>query len=411
MLRTVITPCQLPKAEADALNHASGLIYSQVMVTHWRALRHSDHWISAGGAEKLNDWQNRDTERLLHAHSIDAAQQGFAKACKTARTNQAEGNGKPRYPYKRKWYRTTIWKTSGIRQHPDHLLLARARGHEPICVSFTTEGKVREVRLVYDLRQEVHVWHLVVEDGIVPVPVENGVTAAIDLGEIHPVAITDGKEVCILSCRELRSLAQQTCKELEHLQKKLSRCTKGSKRAKRLQCAKKKMLARQKRRRRDLEHKISRATVQWCQEHNVGALAIGDVRDVADKTKAKGKSNVITRQKLSHWSHGTLRKYLGYKSTAEGIQVHDAVPEHHTSQTCLKCGKRTKARGRNYRCSDPECQFAFPRDGVGSANLLSRFVHGELAKVRPTIVKYRRPFQKWKGLRSPEDTRQVANAS
>jgi putative transposase len=405
MLRTVTTRCQLNIEEADALNHASGLYYSQVMVTHWRAFRHSNHWISPVAAEKLNDWQNKpenqvgtktetSTAKLLHAHSIDAAQQGFPKACKTAKTNKAQGLPNVRYPYKRKWYRTTIWKLAGIRQREVHLLLSRAKGLEPVRVEFTTTGKVREARLVYDLRQKGHVWHLVIEDGVVPVPVENGITAAIDLGEIHPVAITDGDEVCILSCRELRSIAQQTCKEIEHLQKKQSRCTKGSRRDKRLKRAKKSFLCRQKRRRRDLDHKISRATVNWCKAKNVGTLAIGDVRDIADKTVAKKKSHVITRQKLSNWSHGTTRKYVGYKSTAEGIVVHDDVPEAYTSQTCLTCGHRNKIKGRNYRCCN--CKFQFPRDGVGAANILSRFVHGELGKVVPTIVKYRRPFQKWK---------------
>jgi putative transposase len=400
MLRTITKPSALNKAEADALNHESGLIYTQVMVAHWRAFRQSSHpWISQGAAEKLNDWKNKDAPKLLQAHSIDAAQQGFHKACKTARTNKREGNGKPRFPFKRKWFRTTVWKQSGIRQQDNDLLLSRAKGHSPICVDFHTEGTIREVRLVYDRKHHAHFWHFVIEDGIVPILVENGVTAAIDMGEIHPVAITDGQEVCILSCRELRSVAQQTNKELEHLQKKLSRCTKGSRRSKRLMIAKHDMLARQSRRRRDMMHKVSRETVKWCQEKNVGTLAIGDVRDVADKTVAKKKSNRVTRQKVSNWPHGTVRKYIGYKSTGAGITVHDQVPEHYTSQTCLKCGCRYKPNGRIYRC--PNCGFTFPRDGVGSANILSRFVHGELGKVLPTIVKYRKPFRRSKGLRSP----------
>jgi hypothetical protein len=40
-------------------------------------------------------------------------------------------------------------------------------------------------------------------------------------------------------------------------------------------------------------------------------------------------------------------------------------------------------------------------------------LHGDLAKVRPTTAKYRRPFRRWfrNGLRSPADTRQIANES
>ena len=148
MLRTIITDCDLTREEADALNHASGLRYSQTMVTHWRVFRHSNHWLSKYAAEKLNDWINKDTPQPLQAHGIDAAQQGFYKACKTAKTNKADGTGNARYPYKRKWFRTTAWKSSGIRQREGALLLSRARGLEPICVSFTTQATIREVRLV-----------------------------------------------------------------------------------------------------------------------------------------------------------------------------------------------------------------------------------------------------------------------
>jgi putative transposase len=225
------------------------------------------------------------------------------------------------------------------------------------------------------------------------------------------VAITDGEEACILSCRELRSIAQQTNKELASLQKKQARCQRGSRRSRRLSQARRNLLARQKRRRRDLEHKISRATIDWCQEKNVGVLAIGDVRKVADKTKAKERLACPERQKISSWPHGTIRRYLGYKAAAAGISVHDRVPEQHTSQTCPHCRHRHKPKGRVFRC--PACGFVFPRDGVGCAKLLSRVRHGELGKVRPTVAKYRRPFQRWRGngLRSPADTRQVANVS
>jgi putative transposase len=269
---------------------------------------------------------------------------------------------------------------------------------------------VLEARLVYDRKQRRYFWHLVIEDGREPVPVASGITAAVDLGEVHPVAITDGEEACIFSCRELRSLAQQTNKNVAHLQKKLARCQRGSRRAKRLKQARTRMLARQKRRRRDLTHKVSRAAISWCKEKNVGTLAIGDVRDVADRTKEKKRLGRAQRQKIGNWSHGTMRKYLGYRAHAEGILVHDRVPEAYTSQTCIVCGHRHKPKGRVFRC--PCCGLVFPRDGVGCANLLSRALHGEFGQVRPRSLKYRRPFQRWKhGLRSPADTRHVANVS
>jgi putative transposase len=407
MIRTHSIPCTLAKAEADALNQESGRLYTQTLVWHWRLCRRKKIWLRPGAAEKLGDFFSETT---LHAHSRDAAQQGFYHACQTARACQEAGMN-TRYPWRRKAYRTTVWKHTGIRVREGVVLLARARGREPISFAWSGTETVREVRLVYDLKQRRYFWHLVLEDGQEPAPAPGDRTAAIDLGEIHPVAITDGEEACIVSCRELRSIAQQTNKELATLQRKKARCQRGSRRSLRLSRARRKLLARQKRRRRDLEHKISRATIDWCVEKQIGALAIGDVRDIADKTKAKKRLARPERQKIASWSHGTIRRYLGYKAAAEGVSVHDRVPEQHTSQTCPHCGHRHKPRGRVFEC--PACGFVFPRDGVGCANLLSRVLHGELAKVRPTTAKYRRPFQRWfrSGLRSPADTRQVANAS
>jgi hypothetical protein len=52
-------------------------------------------------------------------------------ACQTARANREQG---ARYPHKRKCYRTTVWKASGMRVKDRTLLLARAKGLRPIRV-------------------------------------------------------------------------------------------------------------------------------------------------------------------------------------------------------------------------------------------------------------------------------------
>jgi hypothetical protein len=72
MIRTHVEPCRLAKKTADELNRASGAIYTQVLVFHWRTYRHTGHWLSSPAAERWNDRVGRETN--LHAHSIDAAQ-------------------------------------------------------------------------------------------------------------------------------------------------------------------------------------------------------------------------------------------------------------------------------------------------------------------------------------------------
>ncbi len=88
MIRTHIIACKLPKATADALNRASGALYTSTLVTHYRVYRkrgkRTRHWLSQFAAMRLNDYLTRHQPPLLHAHSKDAAQEGFYKACKTA---------------------------------------------------------------------------------------------------------------------------------------------------------------------------------------------------------------------------------------------------------------------------------------------------------------------------------------
>ncbi|MCI0712992.1 MAG: transposase [Chloroflexi bacterium] len=392
--RTVYFRCRLPRQMANAFNAESGRIYTQVKIEHYRVYAQTGHWLSQYDAMRLNDFYNHDRPALLHAHSIDAAQEGFYKACRTAKANREDG---AKYPRHNKPYRTTIWKKSGIRRRDDRLLLSLARGLDPIRVALPDylhdlpDDAFTEMKLVYNPASHHHEWHLVIT---VDVPQSESLgtnVAAADLGEVHPAALTDGEEAVVISCRQLRAQKQHTAKNLASLQHKQSHHKKGSRRYRRLQHRKNRFLAKQKRRRRDIEHKISREVIDWCEENNVGKLYIGDVRDVADGKRLHRKS----QQKIGAWSHGKLRKYINYKATAAGIEVNDKIPEHYTSQTCPECRNRYKPQGRVYTC--PVCGFCAHRDVVGASNILSRAVYGELGKVRPPeTVKYRHPVLRGK---------------
>src|SRR5215469_15622297 len=132
MLRTVQFACILPKAEADALNAESGRIYTDMLVRHYRLYRKQGVWLAPRSGERLEDALGGPT--TLHAHSRDAAQQGFYKACKTARACKAAGMN-TRYP-----------RLSQARK-PDHLETSEgphARG-EPLCC---WDGRVGWLRLL-----------------------------------------------------------------------------------------------------------------------------------------------------------------------------------------------------------------------------------------------------------------------
>ena len=390
MIRTHIIECHLKHADADALNQASGAIYTQTLVTHYRVYRkrgqNKRHWLSQFAAMRLNDYLTRDEPPLLHAHSKDAAQEAFYKACKTARANRVSG---AKYPHKRKRWRTTIWKQSGIRRQGDSLLLARAKGLPPIAVELPEHLwdvlRVLEVRLVYDRRARRYTWHLVVENGKQPKPAPGANVVSVDLGEIHPAVVGDEQQATIITCRARRHQQQGHAKRLAKLSQALSRKIKGSRRYRRLQRARTRIRAKHKRVMRDMEHKISRAVVDVAIERQAGTIAIGDVRDVADGVDHGKRHN----QQASQWNHGQVRQYITYKAAAEGIVV-ELVDEHYTTQTCPNCGCRHKPRGRTYSCG--RCGFSAHRDIVGQINILSRYKTGQVGALHaPNEIKHRMP--------------------
>jgi putative transposase len=335
---------------------------------------------------RLNDYLTRDVPSLLHAHSKDAAQEAFYKACKTAKANRALG---AKYPHKRKHWRTTIWKQSGIRRQEDTLLLSRAKGLPPIAVELPEEMRdvlrVLEARLVYDRRAHRYTWHLVVENGKQPQTAPGTNVVAVDLGEIHPAVVGDEQQATIITCRARRHQQQGHAKRLAKLSTALSRKAKGSRRYRRLQQARTRMRAKHKRVMRDMEHKISRAVVDVAIERQAGTIAIGDVRDVADGVNHGKQHN----QQSSQWNHGQVRQYITYKAEAAGIAT-KLVDEYYTTQTCPNCGCRHKPRGRNYSCG--RCGFSTHRDVVGQINILSRYKTGQVGALRaPGEVKHRMP--------------------
>jgi putative transposase len=408
LIRVQTFPCALPTAEADALNRASGRHYSTVLTWHYRIYRRTGHWLSTSAAGRLED--SLSGPSILHAHSRDAAQQGFYAACKVARSQQQMGL-QMRYPHRRTWFRTTTWKHTGIRRREDVLLLARARGLEPLRVALPKHlltfpaAAYKHVELVWDCAGRRYNWHITLDDGTEPAPASGDAVVAVDVGEIHPAALTDGKEAVVITARRLRAARQYTVKRVAAIQSKQSGKKKGSRRWKRLQRRKNRFLAQQQKRTRAIEHKVSRAVVDWATERKAGTIAIGDVRDVADGKRMSAK----TQQKIGLWSHGTVRQYITYKAQAEGITV-GLVDEHDTSKTCPRCGRQHKPRGRVFRC--PTCGLVAHRDAVGAVNSLSRKMHGELAKIVPPPLRattYRYPaWASRQGKRSPLDTGYMA---
>ena len=394
MIRTSIVPCKLNKATCDALNLNSGRIYSGIVSRHWRLLKQKGLWLSEKSLTKLSDLRLKGKDVPMHAHTIDAAQQGFFKACKTTRALRKVGIEDANFPWRGKKFRTTVWKNTAIKFRVGKLELSTGQGNPKIVISLPESLhdvlQFVEVRLVFDKKARRYNWHIVVENGKQPRP--EGTRApgtnvvSVDLGEIHPAVVGDDQESTLITCRARRHQAQGHAKRLASIAVALSKKKKGSRRHRKLVRAKSRMKAKHKRVLRDIEHKVSRAIVTVAVERKANVIALGDIKDIADGV-ALGKK---TNQKISGWNHGQIQKFVEYKAQAEGIAV-ALVDERYTSQTCPACGNRHKPKGRNYRC--PSCGFSGHRDQVGQINILSTYKFGEPGKIpAPQRLKHSVPF-------------------
>jgi putative transposase len=406
MVRVHYFRAHIARALADALNTESGQVYTDALVRHWRIYRRHGHWLSRRAASKLQDAEFGPSA-ILHSHSLDAAREGFYNACKTARECRKQGLD-TKYPYRRKRFRSTVWKNTAIRKESHTLLLSLARGNEPIRVRLPDGMRdlpadaFREVRLVYS-RSGWYEWHIAVEDGREPEDAPGDGVVAVDPGEIHPLCLTDGQETLIVTARELRAIKRWRNKKLAEIQHKQAAKVKGSRAWWRLQRAKSKLLAKTRRRQRDVEHKVSRAAAEWVREREAGTVVYGDVRDVGDGKRLHRQS----QQTVSQWTHGKVRAYLTYKVEEFGVKV-QLQDEAYTTRICPGCKHEHKPRGRVYAC--PVCGLRAHRDAVGAANILSLYLEGEMGHIQPTTPKYRQPFRKGRPRRRPEDTGQVAAA-
>jgi putative transposase len=364
----------------------SGHIYTGILARHWRIIRKKGIWLPEKLGKKLSDL---NTDAQMHAHSIDAAQEGFYKAWKTAKIlKRVDPNAK--YPHWPKKFRTTIWKNTAIKHRENLLELSTGRGNPKIIIHLPTtlRNALRfiEVRLVFDKKARHYNWHIVIENGKEAKQALGSNTVSVDPGEIHPAVVGDEISATVITCRERRSVQRGHAKNLASFSKALSRKTKGSRRHKKITRSKAHCKAKYTSVMHDIEHKISRAIVEEAIDRKANTIVYGDVRDIACKIN-KGKEH---NQRISQWNHGKVRSFVEYKAAAEGISL-VLQDEHYTSKTCPNCGNRHKPKGRIFKC--PACKFQSHRDVVGQINILSAYKFGEPGKLAvPTQVKYRIPL-------------------
>ena len=127
----------------------------------------------------------------------------------------------------------------------------------------------------------------------------------------------------------------------------MSCCKKGSRSGESTIVLKLYILSKSEAQLKDALHKTTHQFVEWCLQHDVSHVVMGNPNGVQRNTKKKRKRQ--HNQKLSNWSFGKVYSLLEYKLEAKGITI-EKVDESYTTQTCPVCGNRKKSKNRNYHC-------------------------------------------------------------
>jgi putative transposase len=350
------------------LREEAARCWNEIVKFHRRVYRKKGIWLSKAAVQK---WAKG--RFALHSQTVQALIDRYFAHCETTRKLRQQGI-KTRYPYKQKRVQTPVWKGQSIRVRDGKIILPNGQGREPLIIALPEEFQGVKICQAELLWQDGTYYLSLCVEAPSEEPIDGDGVAAIDQGEIHAIAITDGEEALIISGREVRSMKRQRNKRLGQIDRLQRKCRRYSKRWRRLQKAKNKVKAKARRRLRDLHHKITRKAVDWCAERGIKTVVIGDLSGIA-----QGKRLSQTQQqKISQWEFDQQQQCLAYKLQARrGMLV--TVCERGTSSTCPACGHRVKPRGRNFRC--PHCGTELHRDVVGALNILSVYEHGQVIPV------------------------------
>ena len=210
-------------SQLDELARAAGELYSRTLVSFWRTVRKKNVWLSGFSMEK---WH---LSEQLHAHTSDAITQSFYSSLKSWRARRKnDPNSKP--PRRRRWFYKVIWKPSAIKLKDGKLRLSNGRGNKPLIIDWQWD-KPKQVEMGWNHNSQCYEIRACYSHPDIK-SISSSKTAAVDLGEIHPMVITDGVNTDIYNGRLLRSKRQYQNKLKAQLSKLIDQKKRGSKRRK-----------------------------------------------------------------------------------------------------------------------------------------------------------------------------------
>ncbi|KWX07456.1 transposase, partial [Hydrogenibacillus schlegelii] len=161
--------------------------------------------------------------------------------------------------------------------------------------------------------------------------------------------------------RELLAQIQYRNKVLAEFQAKLSRLREGSRRFRRLQAAKGRVLEKLDRRIRHMEHALTKALAELDRKEGIAVAVLGDLTGLRRSARAgmKGKK---ASQKINQMAYDRLGSQQGYKNLMRGIRTIFLPPSSRRHRGHWKCRR---------------CGFSLQADLNGAGNLLKRRFTGD----------------------------------
>ena len=362
--RSYIVATAKPTERLDDINRLGGRIYSKTVSLAFKTYQQKGFGLSDGGLKKYLKFK----EYPCHAHSVQAIIDDYCGARRSFFSNKSS-NPKAKPPNKTRKFHTFTWRATGITYKRGKLRLSMGRGRTPLDIKINKKFHKKvpaEVSLVYNRTTKRYEFHATYQTQPKRTKAKSQTAVAVDMGEIHPITGFDGITAEIYNGREHRSKVRYREKSKGSINRKLSRCKRGSKRWKKLKRAKDKTLSALTAQLRDMRHKITSRFVSSCYKRKIETIVIGDIKHIRQSINYGKKAN----EKLHQWAFSQIREMITYKAKAVGIQV-DTQDEAYTSQTCPSCGNRKKPATRNYKCS--KCGWHGHRDVVGASNILTAY--------------------------------------
>jgi len=358
----------------------------------WAALIELNSYRFRHGARPLLNYQELCREVAgvrvgeLSVPALRSVVRRYADACMETARRKRRGE-RARYPRRRRQLVPLRYYAGTFELRGRRLRLSTARGTPALWLLLARpipygDEAVRSVTLLSDAGR-------LVLDVSAEVPVaesQEGVTAGVDLGIIHPFAATSGSQALLVSGRVIRAeerlhLADTKARARATAKRAPRPAQRGSRRWRQARRRQRQAEARHLRRVRQMQHHAAKELISWAQAKGVGTLVVGDPRGIAARDAGRRQN----RRVATTWRRTHLVGALRDKAEVAGIEV-VLVDERGTSSTCPECTARVpKPKGRRFTC--PFCGYEGHRDLVGARNIAAR---GGGTTTAPAVVTHRR---------------------